>query len=546
MPAWRPGCIRWLCLLLLLFGPGLAAHGGDAMTPSGNRTASFLGDRSRWPAARLELLDVQGLFGGANVLVTGSGAVLVQAVSPGSAGLVEKRYVRGTGAAPGTEAARAAELLGLAVRRDLVTIGSDDRPGLPDEARTRVVLTNADGVSREAAFWEGTPVLPSDQGPTDRERFGDLCAALRRLRAEAERSGGPVFEGPYRPGAWEAWVESVLGPAARPATGPAGGERLADHGTIQVSGGCEVYAEGTVLLTLHGDQVKVALQNKDPYGFFLSRSGDAIQDFQVLVDRETAARFVAALKASLDRPLPNEHPSTRGARVKIHLPLPSGTVDRELDEPRGHVDVDPPLEGIESFVQACRAAYETDRAPFLEAYEDPVVDETTPPAEYWIPGLRRFEVYEKKRENVRSRPDGRTVSDTWIVTESGRRFRPRDLSAALREIGYQPAGEAEAARAAAVMLRLQGAPHVVRVLDRDVPADGWTPERVPRAVRDRAARPAVSKRDDAYEVVLFGYVQAMSGAPEEWVKRWRVRIGPGVYEAREEETLWHEEGGYRW
>ncbi len=328
--------------------------------------------------------------------------------------------------------------------------------------------------------------------------------------------------------------------------GTSGGMMLKDHGSIKVSGGCEVYTEGRLQLEVHGNAVKVILKNKSPYGYFLSPDGNDLNDFKVLVDRETMAGFFTDLKSKLDNPRPNDHPSTRDARVEIRLPLESCTIRQELDELRGDRDVDPALEVIDSFVQSCAAAYRETRAPFLDAYEDPVVDETTPPPEFWVPGLRRFEVYEKKKEHVRSRPDGRTVSDTWIVTKSGRRFPPRDIQAALKEIGCRPTREEEAVRTAAVMLRHLNAPHSVHVLDKAVPVEGYTTERVPPEIRKKIAPPAVTKKKEIYEVVLYGYVQAMSGFPEEWLKRWCVRIGPGVYEAEEEETLWTERGAYKW
>lgn len=208
--------------------------------------------------------------------------------------------------------------------------------------------------------------------------------------------------------------------------------------------------------------------------------------------------------------------------------------------------MDPPLDVIETFVQQCAAAYEKDRALFREAYEDPVVNETTPPPEFWIPGLKRFNVYEKKKEHVRSKPDGNTVSDTWIVTGKGARFPPRKIASALKAVRYLPAGEEEAVRAAAVMIRLENSPHSVHILDAAVPVEAYTTERVPREIRKQVLPPTAKKKNGLYEVVLYSYVQAMSGFPEEWLKKWRVRIGPGVYETAEEETLWSQRGAYRW
>jgi hypothetical protein len=526
------------------------------MDPGENSTMDFLGGRSRWVDARVELLDVQGLFGGRNVLVTGAGSVWVQIVSPDRQGLRETRYEQVVSRIPAEPPPEVAELLECAVRNDFVTLRSDDRPGIPDEARIRIRLTNRDGTTREAAFWEGNPALHADGGNTDRTRFDALYTRIRGFQANLEKTRPPVYQGPYRPDGWAAWIRSAEErlahlPRPEPGQAPEGTQGdammvLTDHGRIQVSGGCEVHTEGLLLLECHGSGVKVILKNKRPYGFFLAANGEDLQDFQVLIDREKVAGFLSGLQSSLDHPLPNLHPSTRGARVEIRLPLESGTLHQELDELRGDRDVDPPLEIIETFVRQCADAYRKDRALFLGPYEDPVVEETTPPPDFWVPGLRLFHVYEKKQENVRGRPDGRTATQTWIVTTDGRRFAPRDIASSLGAIGFCPLQEEEAKRTAAVMIRLQNDPHVVHILDVSVPIEAYTTERVPPEIRKKILPPAAVKKNGGFDVVLFGYVQAMSGFPEEWLKKWRVRIGPGVYETVEEETLWSEKGAYCW
>jgi len=526
------------------------------MDPVETNTENFLGGRSRWVDARVELLDVQGLFGGRNVLVTGAGSVWVQVVSPDREGLRETRYEQIVSRVPAEPPPEVAELLECAVRNDFVTLRSDDRPGIPDEARIRIRLTNRDGTIREAAFWEGTPALPAEAGNTDRARFDALYARIRGFQANLEKTRPPVYQGPYRPDGWVAWIRSAEERLAHPPRAGAGrapegapGDArmvLTDHGRILAGGGCEVHTEGLLLLECHGGAVKVILKNRKPHGFFLAADGEDLQDFQVLIDGEKAAGFFSGLKSSLDHPRPNLHPSSRDARVEIDLPLASGPLKQELDELRGDRDVDPPLEVIETFVRQCAEAYRRDRALFVGPCEDPVVNETTPPPEHWVPGLRRFEVYEKKQENVRTRPDGRTASQTWIVTADGRRFAPREIASALGAIGFCPSQEEEAKRTAAVMIRLRNDPHAVRILDVSVPIETYAAERVPPEIRKKIRPPAAVKTNDGFDVVLFGYVQAMSGFPEEWLKKWRVRIGPGVYETVEEETLWSEKGGYLW
>lgn len=43
-----------------------------------NRTQAFLGDESTWSAARVELSDVQWLWGGRRIFVPGTGYIVVQ------------------------------------------------------------------------------------------------------------------------------------------------------------------------------------------------------------------------------------------------------------------------------------------------------------------------------------------------------------------------------------------------------------------------------------------------------------------------------------
>ena len=202
-----------LVLLFSFFCGGAVSYGGDGMNEPENRTEAFLGGRSRWVNARVELYDVQGLFGGRNVLVTGTGTVLVQVVSPAKKGLEEKRYARVAAGTPDRVPPEVTELLERAVRRDFVTIRSDDRPGIPDEARIEIVLTNGDGDSREVAFWESTPVLPMDSKESDGNRFHSIYAGLKRFQSELEKSGKPVYQGAYKPGGWGKWVRKVLGPS---------------------------------------------------------------------------------------------------------------------------------------------------------------------------------------------------------------------------------------------------------------------------------------------------------------------------------------------
>ncbi len=141
-------------------------------------TRSFLGEPGSWPAARLELDEVQALWGGVRIRAWGSGRAEIVIVEKG---LQAERYELDLGAAQGQR------LLELAAQNDLLTIRPAERPGIPDEARPRLRLVNAAGQGFEVDKWAGV----SDA------RFDAVAAGLRRLVA-LTRGREPVARGPFR------------------------------------------------------------------------------------------------------------------------------------------------------------------------------------------------------------------------------------------------------------------------------------------------------------------------------------------------------------
>ena len=146
-----------------------------------NATQHFLGNESQWPAARIELVDVQGLWGGRRILVQGAKRVVVQLVEPT---MRERRYEF---ALQPDELQR---LLELFVENDFLTIRPSERAGIPDEARPSIRLVNEGGDEWTVAKWAGI----AD------ERFDVLYEALLRLEALAQK-GEPVYRGPSALGA---------------------------------------------------------------------------------------------------------------------------------------------------------------------------------------------------------------------------------------------------------------------------------------------------------------------------------------------------------
>jgi hypothetical protein len=142
-----------------------------------NATRAFLGSETQWAAARVELSDVQGLWGGRRIQAAGSGQVIVQLVQPG---MIERRYQFAL------DAGEWKRLLDLLVEKDFLTIRPIERPGIPDESRPCITLVNAQGNQWAVAKWAGVK----------EERFHSVYAALRSLETFTPHLE-PVYSGPY-------------------------------------------------------------------------------------------------------------------------------------------------------------------------------------------------------------------------------------------------------------------------------------------------------------------------------------------------------------
>jgi hypothetical protein len=141
-----------------------------------NATAAFLGEGAQTAGARLELSDVQGLWGGRRTRVDGGRAV-VRVVSPGLS--VHRCEF-------GLEPGEWQRLLDLLVEQDFLTIRPPERLGIPDESRPAITLVNTKGEEWTVAKWAGVKDV----------RFEAIQAAL--LKLEAMTAGlEPVYTGPY-------------------------------------------------------------------------------------------------------------------------------------------------------------------------------------------------------------------------------------------------------------------------------------------------------------------------------------------------------------
>jgi hypothetical protein len=132
-----------------------------------NQTELFLGERPMWPAARLELDDVQALWGGRRIVLQGDGTAVLTIVS--REGSQQTRHFS-------LPQAEVAQLFQLCVAVDLVTIMIPERMGTPDEARLALTLVNGNGRRHAIAKWANDK----------HERFDALYAALLKLEKEHE------------------------------------------------------------------------------------------------------------------------------------------------------------------------------------------------------------------------------------------------------------------------------------------------------------------------------------------------------------------------
>jgi hypothetical protein len=131
-----------------------------------NHTARFLGPPTGWPAVRLALRDVHGLWGGHALELDGGGRGEVSVVDAGGRA---RRYPLAL------DPARAAALFDLLIAHDIVALTFPARPGLPDEARPEIRITNPAGEVRAIAKWA------NDKDPA----FEAIYQALLALAREA-------------------------------------------------------------------------------------------------------------------------------------------------------------------------------------------------------------------------------------------------------------------------------------------------------------------------------------------------------------------------
>ncbi len=142
-----------------------------------NQTEQFLGERTTWPAAALQLHALQGLWGGRIITISGAGQVVARLVGRG---MWEQRYEWHL------DAAATQTLFALFIHHNFAALSLTLRPGIPDETLSQLSLTNSQGTIITHAQWQ------TDSHPI----FDSLSTAILKLESQTETLS-PVYAGPY-------------------------------------------------------------------------------------------------------------------------------------------------------------------------------------------------------------------------------------------------------------------------------------------------------------------------------------------------------------
>jgi hypothetical protein len=142
-----------------------------------NATRAFLNKKSNRAGSLITLDDIQPMWGGRQIILTGSGQATIRIVEHG---LVERRYEITISPVD------LQRIFAAIIENDFLTIQPADRPGLPDEARPKITLANAGGETHAVEKWAGVKDA----------RFDMIYVALVQL--EALTVGiEPAYSGPY-------------------------------------------------------------------------------------------------------------------------------------------------------------------------------------------------------------------------------------------------------------------------------------------------------------------------------------------------------------
>lgn len=152
----------------------------------------------------IELLDIQGLYGGRNVFVSKEGPVLASLVeSPKEErGLIEKRYIYNLDSQSFRNLVH--EIID---NYNFLNLKIKDRMGIPDEARITINLTDKNGKTYSLSAWDQDGMDPITYQKSDKRKFDSVYVLLRNLANSACYRGKLLYDGKYRGG--DGWMKFV-------------------------------------------------------------------------------------------------------------------------------------------------------------------------------------------------------------------------------------------------------------------------------------------------------------------------------------------------
>lgn len=155
-----------------------------------NATQKFIDQPAQGrPGVKIELSDIQPIFGGRHILIDGgSGQVVVQTVRPQKQGLERRIY------ADSIDKDEMDKILEVFVQHDFVTLHDSEKTGPPDQGRPKITLENAKGVVHSVWNWD-PPIQVGDT--TMDERFHAIYRTLLKMETRAVETLEPISTDPY-------------------------------------------------------------------------------------------------------------------------------------------------------------------------------------------------------------------------------------------------------------------------------------------------------------------------------------------------------------
>ena len=155
-----------------------------------NATQQFIGlNESGWNQYKIELSDIQPLFGGRRILIDGgSGYLFLQTVRPCKQGLEQKIYTFWLAKD------ELNKIIGAFFENDFLALNDTAKKGMPDQATPKIILENFMG--KMHSVWNWAPPVQSADSSAD-DRFHAIYGTLLRLETRAHETLEPVNSGPY-------------------------------------------------------------------------------------------------------------------------------------------------------------------------------------------------------------------------------------------------------------------------------------------------------------------------------------------------------------